>query len=290
MYTSSLLLTLVASASAHIASWNKGMYCKGGNDSSVDNANTNLAVNPLYDLPKSKWWMQADRGCDVVPPPKGEFLELPAGKSFMTELANNRAFTTLSYKGELTTEWQDGKNRSMPWRGPEGGCLMDGGDGSGGELHTKNIESTGGTAWAISYESEISKVTMDNLVVFSVRYYSPFFRETWYDVPADMPACPEEGCYCAWLWIPDGCGQPNMYMQNHRCKVTGSTSTKKLGKPKPPVYCRDNPTKCVPGPKQMMAWNQAEGNNVNPPNGKTPTYNQRMGFMDGAQDDIFVEE
>ncbi|KAM0074383.1 hypothetical protein ACKRZS_013703 [Fusarium odoratissimum] len=105
-----------------------------------------------------------------------------------------------------------------------------------------------------------------------------------------MPACPEEGCYCAWLWIPDGCGQPNMYMQNHRCKVTGSTSTKKLGKPKPPVYCRDNPTKCVPGPKQMMAWNQAEGNNVNPPNGKTPTYNQRMGFMDGAQDDIFVDE
>ncbi|VZH94173.1 unnamed protein product [Fusarium fujikuroi] len=227
MYTSTLLLTLVASANAHIASWNKGMYCKGGNDSSVDNANTNLAVNPLYDLPKSKWWMQADRGCDAVPPPKGEFLELPAGKSFMTELANNRAFTTLSYKGELTTEWQDGKNRSMPWRG---------------------------------YQQ------------------------------ADMPACPEEGCYCAWLWIPDGCGQPNMYMQNHRCKVTGSTSTKKLGKPKPPVYCRDNPTKCVPGPKQMMAWNQAEGNNVNPPNGKTPTYNQRMGFMDGAQDDIFVQK
>lgn len=34
---------------------------------------------------------------------------------------------------------------------------------------------------------------------------SPFFRKTWYDVPADMPECPEEGCYCAWLWIPDGC-------------------------------------------------------------------------------------
>lgn len=88
----------------------------------------------------------------------------------MTELANNRAFTTLSYNGDLTTDWQDGKNRSVSWRGPEGGCLMDGGDGSGGELHTKNIESTGGTAWAISYESDISKVTMDNLVVFSVRY------------------------------------------------------------------------------------------------------------------------
>ncbi|KAL6365521.1 hypothetical protein LRP88_01516 [Fusarium phalaenopsidis] len=277
MYTSAVFLGLAASASAHIASWNPGI------------PNTNLAVNPLYDLPKSQWWMQADRGCDLVPPPEGEFLELPAGKSFMTELANNRAFTTLSYDGTLTTDWQDGKNRSMPWRGPGNppGCLMDGGDGSGGELHTRSIETTGGTAWAISYESDIKKVTMDNLVVFSVRYYSPFFRETWYDVPADLPACPEEGCYCAWLWIPDGCGQPNMYMQNHRCKVTGSTSTKKLGTPKPPVWCRDDPTKCVKGPKQMMAWNQAEGNNVSPPNGKTPTYNQRMGFMDGSQDDIF---
>ncbi|KAI5458749.1 hypothetical protein BGZ63DRAFT_492511 [Mariannaea sp. PMI_226] len=291
MLYKAVVLSLAASASAHVASWNPGMYCRGGNDSSVDDQNTNLVVNPLYDLPKSKWWMQADRGCDAVPPPKGEFLELPAGKSFKTEIANNRAFTTLSYKGQYTTEWQDGKNRTMPWRGPgnPAGCLVDGStDGSGGELHTKSIETAGGTAWAISYESDISKVTMDNLVVFSVRYYSPFFRETWYDVPADMPACPEEGCYCAWLWIPDGCGQPNMYMQNHRCKVTGSTSTKKLGKPKAPVWCHQNPSKCVSGPKQMMAWNQAEGNNVEAPAGKSPTYNQNMGFFDGSQDDIFA--
>lgn len=49
-----------------------------------------------------------------------------------------------------------------------------------------------------------------------------------------------------------------MYMQNHRCKVTGSTSTKKLGTPKPPVWCRDDPAKCVRGPKQMMAWNRKQ--------------------------------
>jgi hypothetical protein len=61
--------------------------------------------------------------------------------------------------------------------------------------------------------------------------------------------------FIPWLTVIVG-GQSNMYMQNHRCKVTGSTSTKKLGKPKPAVYCRDNPTKCVPGPKQMMVWNR----------------------------------
>jgi hypothetical protein len=47
-----------------------------------------------------------------------------------------------------------------------------------------------------------------------------------------------------------------MYMQNHRCKVTGSMSTKKLGTPKPAAWCRQNPSKCVAGPKQMMAWNR----------------------------------
>jgi hypothetical protein len=33
---------------------------------------------------------------------------------------------------------------------------------------------------------------------------------------------------------------------------------------------------------------EAEGNNVEAPSGKTPTYNERMGYMEGAQDDIFA--
>ncbi|KAH8647413.1 hypothetical protein BGZ61DRAFT_311836, partial [Ilyonectria robusta] len=72
-----------------------------------------------------------------------------------------------------------------------------------------------------------------------------------------------------------------MYLQNHRCKVTGSTPTKNLGTPNPPAWCRHEPSKCVAGPKQMMAWNQLEGNNVDAPQSKTPTYNQNMGFFDG---------
>ena len=114
--------------------------------------------------------MEADRGCDVVPPPEGEFLELPAGGSFMTELANNRAFTTLSHNGDLVSKWGDGQDRAEPWVAPgPDKCLGDNPDGLGGELHASSIETTGGTAWAISYQSDISKVTMENLVVFSVR-------------------------------------------------------------------------------------------------------------------------
>ncbi len=83
-----------------------------------------------------------------------------------------------------------------------------------------------------------------------------------------------------------GCGQSNMYMQPHKCIVTGSNSTRRLALAKPPVYCEDDPSKCVKGAKQMVFFNQADGNNViNPP--KMPTYNARMGFAEGAQNDIF---
>ena len=51
-------------------------------------------------------------------------------------------------------------------------------------------------------------------------------------------------------------GQPNMYMQNFRCHVTGSTSTKKVAAAKPPVYCADDQSKCQAGAKQMIAWNR----------------------------------
>lgn len=41
------------------------------------------------------------------------------------------------------------------------------------------------------------------------------------------------------------CGQPNMYHLPYRCKVTGATSTKAVGTPKPPVWCENNPDGCT---------------------------------------------
>ncbi len=87
-------------------------------------------------------------------------------------------------------------------------------------------------------------------------------------------------------WVPNSCGQLNMYMQGFKCIVTGSSSTKTLQVAKPPVYCGDDQSKCLRGAKQMIFTRQLDGNNVhNPP--KVPTYNISMGFSDGAQNDIF---
>lgn len=198
--------------SAHIASFGPGMYCKNG--LTGDNFNNNDVVAPLFQLSKKDFWFQHDRGCDTRPPPKDEFLEIPAGGSFNVQLANNQAFTDLSYGGSMVSDWPDGKDHPEDWHGDWDGaeCLP-----GGGWMHAQNESMTTGTAFAISYENDVSKVNLENLVVFSVLEHSPWKSSATYQVPKELEQCPEGGCTCAWLWVPKGCGQANMYMQGEWC-------------------------------------------------------------------------
>lgn len=140
-------------------------HVKGGPDPNNYDPNSNTPVNPLYNLPKSQWWMQADRGCNNNPPKNGASVALPAGGQFTVELAHNQAQTTLSFNGQFVSDWPDGKTHPENWAGPGSppDCIQE-----DGALHTNNQSTAAGTAWAISYQSDISKVTMENLVVFSV--------------------------------------------------------------------------------------------------------------------------
>ncbi|CAF4962578.1 unnamed protein product [Rotaria sp. Silwood1] len=206
----------------------------------------------MIDLTQKDWWFQHYQGCDKEPPPVGDYLELPAGGSFTVEIATNRAFTTFGHNKKFNGYFGGPQELEYtPW-----GCV------SYPNLHTPNQTLAPGTVFAISYQNSIDKVTPENLVVFTVRYKTPWQRVTSYDVPNDLPPCPPGGCTCAWGWIPMGCGQPNMYMQGHKCIVTGSTSTKKLAVAKPPVYCENDRSKCVKGAKQMIFYFQKDGNNV----------------------------
>lgn len=279
-----LALALAALSNAHTVAWVKGMYCLGGNNTAVDDSNTNLAVNPLYNLTQSDWWFQHGRGCDAAPPAAGDILNLPAGGTFTVELAHNRAQTTLSYGGQYASEWPDGNTHPEDWSGPGSppDCIQD-----DGAMHTNNQSMAAGTAFAISYTPDLNSVTMENLVVFTTLSHTPWKRLATYSVPAALPACPPGGCHCAWLWVPNGCGQPNMYMAGYRCNVTGATGTAPLAKAQPPVYCGDDSSKCVKGAKQMIAWNQLTGNNIQTGPGQSPAYGANCGWSDGAQNDIF---
>jgi hypothetical protein len=79
-----------------------------------------------------------------------------------------------------------------------------------------------------------------------------------------------------------------MYMTPYKCQVTGSNSTRQLATAQPPVWCEDDPTKCVKGSKQMVVWHQQTGNNIQVDGfdksgtNKSPTYNSKLGFTPGG--------
>ncbi|KAL0961178.1 hypothetical protein HGRIS_006150 [Hohenbuehelia grisea] len=285
------VLTIACSARqvrAHVAAWHKGMYCFNGTQPGFVNQNANEAVQPLFNLTRDEWWFHHKNNCDQFPPAPGDFLELPAGGTFTVEHAVNRAYTSLSYNGAGANEFLDGQPLPKLAENVELPCI------SSPNIHTQNESMAAGTAFAISYQSDITKVTEENLVVFTVLYNTPWRRIATYSVPASMPACPAEGCICAWGWVPNGCGEPNMYMLPYRCRVTGATSTIPLAPAKPAGWCEDDFSKCTPGAKQMIYWNQFEGNNIEVSgldlsgHVRSPAYNVKLGFPNGAQNDIFL--
>ncbi|KAF9451834.1 hypothetical protein P691DRAFT_300692 [Macrolepiota fuliginosa MF-IS2] len=222
--------------------------------------------------------------CDQFPPSPGDLLQLPAKGVFTVEHAANRAFTTLSFDGNNIATYPDGQDH--PGLGDSGDCISE------PNIHTTNESMAAGTAFAISYTSNLSEVQPDNLVVFSVLYNTPWRRLATYSVP-QLPPCPVGGCICVWGWVPNGCGEPNMYMQPLRCNVTGRTGTTNLAKPNPPAWCEGDTSTCTKGAKQMIYWNQQEGNNIvvsgtdNSGMNKSPGYNMKLGFTNGPQNDIF---
>jgi len=85
-----------------------------------------------------------------------------------------------------------------------------------------------------------------------------------------------------------------MYHVPFRCNVTGATSTLPVAPAVPPVWCEGEPAACTKGAKQMLYWNQRDGNNIEVSGWdlsgghKSPAYNAKCGFTDGAQNDIFL--
>ncbi|KAL0576610.1 hypothetical protein V5O48_005368 [Marasmius crinis-equi] len=281
LYTLGAIISFFGVANAHVAAWSRGMYCLNGTKPGVDDKDNSVPVFPLFKLSKKDWWMQGITGCVNFPPPEGEFLELPANGEIKVELATNRGFTTLGW-GDRLTKFVGPIDVPEDQFGKSGQCITN------PNIHTMNETTAAGTAFAIAYKSDPLAVQPEELTVFTVLEHTPWFREVTYEIP-DLPACPEGGCVCAWGWVPDGCGEPNMYMQPFKCIVTGTPGSRAVAPAKPPVYCENSPQACTPGAKQMVYYNQLEGNNIEFVQAKgNPTYNGRLGFQNGRQTDIFM--
>lgn len=64
-----------------------------------------------------------------------------------------------------------------------------------------NTSAFGGSALAIAYTSNYTTVQPNDMTIISVNWTSPWYRLTDYEIPADLPPCPEGGCLCTWNWV-----------------------------------------------------------------------------------------
>ncbi|TFY52325.1 hypothetical protein EVJ58_g10083 [Rhodofomes roseus] len=241
----------------------------------------NRPVAPLTEYTFDQWWFH---GHLDYPPNDGDIFELPAGQPVTTQIACDKGATTF-------------------FASDPGGDIQNGDDPCPGsppsEYHTTGFDDLKGCALAITYKSNVSDVQPEDFTVFSVNQTCVWYRFTDFQVPARMPACPEGGCICAWLWIhsPDSGGEQN-YMNGFRCNVTGATSDVALATPQVPRRCGadlDNGrvdasfSNCTWGAKQPFYWLQQERNNMFEGYYSPPFYTNLYNFLDGAQQDIFQD-
>jgi hypothetical protein len=138
-------------------------------------------------------------------------MDLPSGGTYHGQVACNKAQTT--YGGSEGTEYA---------------CEQI------GPLHT--TDSFGSTptdvmgcGLAIAYESDVTKIQPEDFAVISVNYECPWKKDVDFEIPSDLPPCPEGGCHCLWGWVHNSdSGSEQNYILGYRCNVTGATGTQAI--------------------------------------------------------------
>ncbi|GAA5871296.1 hypothetical protein JCM3774_000903 [Rhodotorula dairenensis] len=270
------LWCFAASARAHMSIWHPSMYGVGAGfayeagGSPVDPLGPGLST-------QDEWWFRGPRA-RALPPQEGAVMELPAGGSLTFEIACHYAWTSYGYATSVPGSQLD----ACP--GPNAGPYHAGDPDS--KVIDYNLVS--GCALAIADVDDISKVTMDNLAIFSVQHECVQQKMTSFEVPARMPKCTGSKCICGWFWLANN-GTANFYMTAFDCAVTGSPAdATPIAPPQDPVFCKNDPSSCTTGAKRPI---YAYNNPTNVPwigNDDRAGYHASWSFgTNGAQNDIF---
>jgi hypothetical protein len=141
--------------------------------------------DPLIDLTYDEWWFH---GHLEHPPHPEDIMQLPAGGAAMTELSCDKDATSFWESGPGGDQ-QDSNDPDYPCPGQPTT-----------QFHTNGINDLGGCALAVAYKSNVSDVQPEDFVIFSVNQTCVWYLHTAFEVPADMPPCPDDKCTCAWFW------------------------------------------------------------------------------------------
>ncbi|PPQ95450.1 hypothetical protein CVT26_008469 [Gymnopilus dilepis] len=281
----SVILALISALPlvlGHAAFWHTSMW--GFNVTDKTFPYDNRPVAPIKNMNFTEWWFHNHL---AYPPNPGDFFELPAGKPATAQIACNKGATDFF----ASSEGGDIRNAQNPNDVCPGATSQ--------EYHTNGFDDLEGCALAIAYKSDVNQVQPEDFTVFSVNQTCVWTRFTDFQVPARMPPCPDGGCICAFFWIhsPLSGGEEN-YMNGFRCNVTGSTSNFPVAQSKVARRCGADPTNgkmqaapanCTYGAKTPFYWFNLERNNMFEGTYSPPVYNDLYNFLDGAQDDIFVD-
>ncbi|GAA5860490.1 hypothetical protein JCM8547_000320 [Rhodosporidiobolus lusitaniae] len=257
MLRSALLLASVASmASAHMTVWTPAMYGVGEGFEYIVPGQPSDPIGPDLSS-QDDWWFR--------------------GPEYRALAPSDRSDGTY---GHSTTD--PGSNLDAC---PGNVGAYHAGDPNADEI---DLSLVSGCALAIADVDNIDDVTMDNLAVFSVQPNCVQQKQTYFDIPAKMPACTGEKCICAWLWLANN-GTANFYMTGFDCAVTGSPADAlPIAAPQDPVYCADGSSACVQGALRPLYTYNTPTNVPYWDNDARPGYDSRYGFHPGAQNNIFV--
>jgi len=139
-----------------------------------------------------------------------------------------------------------------------------------------------GCALAIAFKPTAGDTRPEDFTVMSINPTCVRQRQTAFEIPANLPACPEGGCTCAWFWQGKN-SNDEMYMTGFRCDVEGGAVTSDYPVPVPPT--KDSPKT---GATQPVYWANQGSNLDFTPNFETkPMYNEAWGWTSGAQTGAF---
>ncbi|BGP39165.1 hypothetical protein JCM10450v2_003119 [Rhodotorula kratochvilovae] len=258
--------------------WTKSMYGVG-NGFSYDAGNPVEPLGPDWGSQDS-WWFRGPAYRALSPSKRsdGTVEKLPAGGSVTLEIACHYAWTSFGYSPTVPGSTLDA-------------CPGNAGSYHSGDPNAANIDPSlvSGCALAIADVDDISKVTMDNLVVFSVQHNCVRQKMTTFAIPAKMPPCTGSKCICGWFWLANN-GTANFYMTAMDCAVTNSPpDALPIAAPVDPVFCPSG-TGCATGAKRPLYAYNSPSNVKWVDNYNRPGYHASWSFgTNGAQNDIFVK-
>ncbi|BEI83857.1 hypothetical protein CcaverHIS002_0404610 [Cutaneotrichosporon cavernicola] len=255
-----LLPFLAAPVAAHLSMWHPSMYGFEG-----DNPYAWEAIKPLARLNFNQWWFHGDID---RPPADGQVFNLPAGGVAHMEVGCQKSVT--SYGGR--------KNQDLSC--DEWGPI---------HLWQNNRDDVTGCAIAIAYESNVHAIKPEDFTVISTNRSCPYTRDVTFEIPDQLRECPPGGCHCMWGWVHSAMGGgEEIYFNGFKCQVTGANpNAPQMPRAQPPKKCSDGG--CQQGAKQPIYWIQNEGNNIFNDVADPPFYNEKYGYANGAQNDIWGE-